>query len=45
LTHTFGCSAAEIIRQLITQARPEDFPPSWQMAVEERQQREARKAP
>jgi hypothetical protein len=25
----FGTSKAEIIRQLIAQAEPEDFPPSW----------------
>jgi hypothetical protein len=41
LTETFDRSAAEIIRQLITQAMPEDFPPSWRLAVEERQPREA----
>jgi predicted transcriptional regulator len=34
--------AAEIIRQLIVQAKPEDFPPSWRMAVDERRQRETR---
>jgi hypothetical protein len=27
----FGASKAEMIRQLIAQAEPEDFPPSWQM--------------
>ena len=27
-TH-FDTSAAEIVRQLIAQAEPEDFPPSW----------------
>jgi hypothetical protein len=26
-----GTSKADIIRQLIAQAKPEDFPPSWQM--------------
>jgi predicted transcriptional regulator len=36
LTQACHRPAAEIIRQLITQARPEDFPQSWQMAVEER---------
>jgi hypothetical protein len=36
LTQTFHRPAAEIIRQLITQARPEDFPRSWQIAVDER---------
>jgi hypothetical protein len=35
-TATFHLPAAEIIRQLITQARPEDFPRSWQIAVDER---------
>jgi predicted HicB family RNase H-like nuclease len=42
LTQTFHCSAAEVIRQLIAQARPVDFPKSWHLAVEERRQREAR---
>jgi hypothetical protein len=42
LTQTFDRSAAEVIRQLIAQASPEDFPQSWQMAAEERQQREVR---
>jgi hypothetical protein len=37
LTHTFDRPAAEVIRQLITQARLEDFPQSWQIAVAERQ--------
>jgi predicted DNA-binding protein len=37
-TQTFHRPAAEVIRQLITQARPEDFPESWQMAVEERRE-------
>lgn len=37
-TQTFDRSAA-IIRQLIVQADPEDFPPSWHLAVEERCQR------
>jgi hypothetical protein len=32
----FGASKADIIRQLIAQATPEDFPPSWQMKVHER---------
>jgi predicted transcriptional regulator len=36
LTHTFGRSAAEVIRQLIAQATPEDFPQSWHLAVDER---------
>jgi hypothetical protein len=41
-TQTFDRSAAEIIRQLILQARPEDFPQSWRLAVEERRQPDAR---
>jgi predicted transcriptional regulator len=36
LTHIFQRSAAEVIRQLIAQATPEDFPQSWHMTVEER---------
>jgi predicted transcriptional regulator len=35
LTDHFGQSKAEVTRQLIAQAKPEDFPPSWQMAVHE----------
>jgi predicted transcriptional regulator len=35
LTQTFDRSAAEIIRQLITRATPEDFPPSWQTTAHE----------
>jgi predicted DNA-binding protein len=31
LVKQFGTSKAEVIRQLIAQAEPEDFPPSWQM--------------
>jgi predicted transcriptional regulator len=42
LTRTFHRSAAEVIRQLITQARPEKFPQSWYLAVEERRQQEVR---
>jgi predicted DNA-binding protein len=38
LTETFERPAAEVIRQLILQARVEDFPQSWQLAVAERQQ-------
>jgi hypothetical protein len=45
LTQTFQCSAAEVIRQLIAQASPEAFPPSWRMAVEERRPRAARSDP
>ena len=40
-TH-FGEPHAEIIRQLIVQARLDDFPPSWHLAVEERRQRQGR---
>jgi predicted DNA-binding protein len=36
LAQHFGTSAAEVIRQLIAQATPEEFPPSWHMSVEER---------
>jgi hypothetical protein len=36
LMQTFHRSAAEIIRQLIAQVTPEDFPPSWHMAAMER---------
>jgi hypothetical protein len=35
LVKRFGTSRAEIIRQLIAQAEPEDFPPSWQMRAAE----------
>jgi hypothetical protein len=34
-TQTFHRPAAEVIRQLIAQAKPEDFPPSWQTAVDD----------
>jgi predicted transcriptional regulator len=40
LTQTFDRSAAEIMRQLIAQAAPEDFPQSWQLAVDEQPQQE-----
>jgi hypothetical protein len=33
LMQTFDRSAAEIIRQLMAQARPEEFPQSWRLAV------------
>jgi predicted DNA-binding protein len=45
LSEVLGRSAAEVVRQLIGQAAPEDFPESWQMAVEERRARDARRAP
>ena len=36
LTRGFDRPAAEVIRQLIAQAKAEDFPPSWHFAVAER---------
>jgi Ribbon-helix-helix protein, copG family len=36
LIKEFGTSKADIIRQLIAQAKAEDFPPSWQMRTTER---------
>jgi predicted DNA-binding protein len=36
LTHTFGRSAAGVIRQLIAEETSEDFPESWHLAVNER---------
>jgi predicted transcriptional regulator len=44
LMQTFDRSAAEVIRQLMAQARPEDFPPSWQLAVEPHRPQDARAA-
>ena len=41
-TH-FDTSAAEIIRQLITQAEPENFPKSWQMRITERRAQQPRR--
>jgi hypothetical protein len=35
LVTQFGTSKAEIIRHLITQANPEDFPTSWQLRAAE----------
>jgi hypothetical protein len=35
LPQTFDRSAAAIIRQLIAQADPEDFPQSWRLEVQE----------
>jgi predicted transcriptional regulator len=35
LVKQFGASKAEIIRQLIAQAKPEDFPKIWQMRAAE----------
>jgi hypothetical protein len=42
LTQTFDRSAAEIIRQLILQARPEDFLQSWRMRMQESRPLEVR---
>jgi hypothetical protein len=42
LTHTFGRPAAEVIRQLILQAKLGDFPPSWHSAVAERREQPGR---
>ena len=36
LIKQFGASKAAIIRHLIAQAEPEDFPKSWQMKAAER---------
>jgi hypothetical protein len=38
-TQTFHRPAADVIRQLIAQAKPEDFPPSWHLVAAERQRR------
>jgi predicted transcriptional regulator len=45
LMHAFHRPAAEVIRQLVAQARPEEFPLSWHLAVEERRARGARRTP
>jgi predicted DNA-binding protein len=42
LTHTFDRPAAEVIRQLIRQARLEEFPRSWHLAAHAQRQRETR---
>jgi predicted DNA-binding protein len=42
-TH-FGTSAAEIIRQLVAQAEPEDFPQAWQSAGRSRRSHPRREA-
>jgi predicted DNA-binding protein len=44
LSRHFGQPVAAVIRQLVTQARVEDFPESWQLAVKEHQTREQRRA-
>jgi hypothetical protein len=36
LVERFQVSRAEIIRHLITQANPDDFPASWQLKAAER---------
>jgi hypothetical protein len=36
LVAQFGTSQAAILRQLITQATPEEFPESWHLAARER---------
>jgi hypothetical protein len=43
LMQQFGTSKAAIIRQLLVQAKPEDFPKSWQMRVHACGARQARK--
>jgi hypothetical protein len=43
LSRHFKKSSAEIIRHLITQARPADFPPSWQPAVQAHRASRARR--
>jgi len=39
LVAQFGMARAEIMRQLVAQATPEDFPPSWHLAMTERRRR------
>lgn len=41
LINQFGASKAEVIRQLIADAEPEDFPPSWHMRAVERRAQQA----
>jgi predicted transcriptional regulator len=43
LIRQLGVSKADIIRQLIAQAKPEDFPPSWQMRATERRAQQPRR--
>jgi hypothetical protein len=43
LIKQFGASKAEVIRQLIAQATPENFPKSWHMRAAERRAHHARK--
>jgi hypothetical protein len=42
LINQFGTSKAEIIRQLIAQAKSEDFPKSWHMWAAEHRAQQAR---
>jgi len=44
LMQTFHRPAAEIIRQLIAQARSEEFPENWHLAVADHRQRQGRSA-
>jgi predicted transcriptional regulator len=44
LTRTFGCSAAEVLRHLVAQATPEDFPQSWRLAAAAHRLQDARPA-
>jgi predicted DNA-binding protein len=43
LIRQLGVSKADIIRQLIAQAKPEDFPPSWQLRATERRAQQPRR--
>jgi hypothetical protein len=43
LVERFHVSRAEIIRQLIAQANPEDFPKSWHLSAAERRAHQARR--
>jgi predicted DNA-binding protein len=43
LIRQLGVSKADIIRQLIAQAKPENFPPSWQMRATERRAQQPRR--
>jgi predicted transcriptional regulator len=44
LTQTFDCSAAEVLRHLIAQATPQDFPQSWRLAAAAHRPPDARPA-
>jgi len=44
LTRTFDRPAAEVIRHLIAQATPEDFPQSWRLAAAAHRPQDARPA-